>query len=147
MVYYPKVHKADGPDDNLWLKRRYSHFEEAVRKKKSLREWARAIHAILDRWRQWVHDRQGPMAIKVRKLDPIIQDGKDAYQAIKPGTTIAEATEMPLQPTKNKKELFQAGSELADEIEGTKFDVNFRNFYKISLECGTMKEMAKDKGN
>ena len=123
------------PDDNLWL-RRYSHFEE-LWKKKSLREWA-SDPRNLGSFMQWVHDNQFPMAIKVRKLDPIIQDGKDAYQAIKKGTTIDEATEI-LQHQKQKRTI---SAQLADEVEGkvSEFQELLQNFPR-----GKMKEMAKDK--
>ena len=78
------------------------------------------------------------MAIKVRKLDPIIQDGKDAYQAIKKGATIDEATEI-LQHQKQKRTI---SAQIADEIEDkvSEFQELLQNFPR-----GKMKEMARDK--
>lgn len=122
------------PDDDMWL-RRYSHFEE-LWKKKALREWA-SNPDNLGLFMQWVHNNQFPMAIKVRKLDRIIQDGKDAYRAIKDGETIDKAAEI-LQQQEQKRTL---SAQIADEVEDkvSEFQELLQNFPR-----GKMKELAKN---
>ena len=122
-------------DDDLWL-RRYSHFDE-LWKRKTLKEWANDPHN-LELFMKWVHDNQFPMAIKVRKLDAIIQDGKDAYKAIKKGATIDEAVEI-LQHQEEKRAIT---TKIADEVAGkvSDFQELLENFPR-----GKMKELAKDK--
>jgi len=123
------------PDDDLWI-RRYSHFEE-LWKRKYLKEWAND-HFNLDLFMKWVHDNQFPMAIKVRKLDLIIQDGKEAYKAIKKGATIDEAVEI-LQSQEQKRTIT---AKISDEVENkvNDFDELLQNF-----PLGKMKEIAEDK--
>lgn len=127
-------YRSKYPDDDLWL-RRYSHFEE-LWKKKTLKEWANDPHN-LDMFMKWVHDNQFPMAIKVRKLDPIIQDGKDAYKAIKKGATIDEAVEI----LRNHEQKRTITAKIADEVEDkvNEFQELLQNFPR-----GKMKELAKD---
>lgn len=122
-------------DDDLWL-RRYSHFDE-LWKRKTLKEWANDPHN-LELFMKWVHDNQFPMAIKVRKLDAIIQDGKDAYKAIKKGATIDDAVEI-LQHQDEKRAIT---TKIADEVAGkvSDFQELLENFPR-----GKMKELAKDK--
>jgi len=128
-------YKDKFPDDDLWL-RRYSHFEE-LWKKKALKEWANDPHN-LELFMKWVHDNQFPMAIKVRKLDSIIQDGKDAYRAIKKGATIDEAVEILQRQEQNRT----ITAKIADEVEDKVIDFQelLQNFPR-----GKMKELANDK--
>jgi len=128
-------YKDKFPDDDLWL-RRYSHFEE-LWKKKALKEWANDPHN-LELFMKWVHDNQFPMAIKVRKLDSVIQDGKDAYKAIKKGATIDEAVEILQRQEQNRT----ITAKIADEVEDKVIDFQelLQNFPR-----GKMKELANDK--
>ena len=123
------------PDDNLWL-RRYSHFEE-LWKKKYLREWANDP-SNLELFMKWIYNNQFPMAIKVRKLEKIIQDGKYAYGSLKEGKTIDEAVEI-LQQQESKRTI---SAKIADEVEGkvSEFQELLQNFPR-----GKMREIAKNK--
>ena len=128
-------YKEKYPDEDLWL-RRYSHFEE-LWKRKYLKEWANDPFN-LDLFMKWVHANQFPMAIKVRKLDSIIQDGKDAYKAIKKGVKIDEAVKI-LESQEQKRTIT---AKIADEVEDkvSGFQELLQNF-----PIGKMKELAKDK--
>lgn len=129
-------YKEKFPDDDLWL-RRYSHFEELF-KKKALKEWVNDP-LNLNLFMKWLHNNQFPMAIKVRKLDGIVQDGKDAYKAMKKGATIDEASEI-LQGQDQKRTLT---AKIADDVEDRvqEFQELLQNFPR-----GKMKEFSKDKG-
>jgi len=123
------------PDDDLWL-RRYSHFEE-LWKRKYLKEWA-SDPLNLDLFIKWVHNNQFPMAIKVRKLDSIIQDGKDAYKAIKQGVKIDEAVKILESQEKKRTITTKLADEVEDKVSG--FQELLQNFPR-----GKMKELANDK--
>lgn len=123
------------PDDDLWL-RRYSHFEELY-KKKGLKEWI-SDPQNLDLFMKWVHNNQFPMAIKVRKLEGIIQDGKDAYKAMKKGANIDEATEVLQQQEKTRTLTAQIAGDV--EVKVKDFQELLQNFPR-----GKMKEYSKDK--
>lgn len=128
-------YKEKFPDDDLWI-RRYSHFEELF-KKKNLKEWV-SDPLNLDLFMKWVHSNQFPMAIKVRKLDGIVQDGKDAYKAMKKGANVDEAYEI-LQQQDQKRTLT---AKIADDVEDKvkEFQELLHNFPR-----GKMKELSKDK--
>jgi len=128
-------YKEKHPDDDLWL-RRYSHFEE-LWKRKYLKEWA-SDPFNLDLFMKWVHDNQFPMAIKVRKLDSIIQDGKDAYKALKKGAKIDEAVEILASQEKKRTIMAKIADEVDEKVTG--FQELLDNFPR-----GKMKEVANDK--
>jgi len=121
-------------DDNMWM-RRYSHFEELY-KKKTLKEWAKEP-LNLDQFMKWVHADQIPMAIKVRKLESIIQDGKDAYKAMKKGAKIDEAVELLQQQTAKRTLTAKIADGVEEQIKG--FNELLQNFPRSK-----MKEFAKD---
>ncbi len=122
------------PDEDLWT-RRYSHFEELF-KKKGLKEWC-SEPQNLELFMKWVHGNQFPMAIKVRKLDPIIQDGKDAYIALKKGATIDEADEV----LKQKTQKVTLTSKIADDVDN-KMD-SFKELLQ-NFPRGKMREFSKN---
>jgi len=127
-------YKEKFPDDDLWL-RRYSHFEELF-KKKNLKEWV-SDPLNLDLFMKWIHNNQFPMAIKVRKLDGIVQDGKEAYKAMKKGAIVDEAYEI-LQRQDQTRTLT---AKIADDVEDKvkEFQELLQNFPR-----GKMKEFSKD---
>lgn len=129
LKYREKYH-----DDDMWL-HRYSHFEELF-KKKGLKEWANEP-LNLDLFMKWVYENQFPMAIHVRKLEPIILDGKDAYKALKKGAIIDEAAEI-LKQQDQKRSLT---SKMADNVDDT-----VKGFQELveNFPRGKMKELAKD---
>lgn len=122
------------PDDDLWV-RKYSHFEE-LWKRKYLKEW---VNDPLnhDLFMKWVHDNQFLMAIKVRKLDSIIQDGKDAYRAMKRGVNIDEAVKILESQEKKRTITAKIADEVEDKISG--FQELLQNFPR-----GKMKELSND---
>jgi len=87
---------------------------------------------------KWVHNNQFPMAIKVRKLEGIIQDGKDAYKAMKKGANIDEATEVLQQQEKTRTLTAQIAGDV--EVKVKDFQELLQNFPR-----GKMKEYSKDK--
>ncbi len=121
------------PDDNMWI-RRYSHFEELF-SRKVLKEWAEEP-LNLELFMKWVHANQFPMAIKVRKLVAIIEDGKDAYNALKKGAVIDDAAELLKRQTENRT----LTAKIADDVEDT-----VRGFKELveNFPRGKMKELAK----
>ncbi len=129
-------YKEKFPDDDLWL-RRYSHFEE-IFKKKDLKEWV-SDPLNLDLFMKWIHNNQFPMAIKVRKLDGIIQDGKDAYKAMKKGATIDEANKILQTQDQTRTSTAKIADNIEDRVQ--EFQELLQNFPR-----GKMKEFSKDKG-
>jgi len=129
------MYKEKHPDDDLWL-RKYSHFEE-LWKRKYLKEWA-SDPFNLSLFMKWVHNNQFHMAIKVRKLDSIIQDGKDAYKAIKKGATIDEAVEILQRQEQQRTITAKIADEVEEKVSG--FQELLQNFPR-----GKMKELANDK--
>ncbi len=127
-------YKEKFPDDDLWL-RRYSHFEELF-KKKALKEWVNDP-LNLDLFMKWIYNNQFPMAIKVRKLDGIVQDGKDAYKAMKKGVTIDEANKI-LQQNQIQTLTTKIASDVENKVKD--FQELLQNFPR-----GKMKEFSKDK--
>ena len=77
------------------------------------------------------------MAIKVRKLVAIIEDGKDAYNALKKGAVIDDAAEL----LKRQRENRTLTAKIADDVEDT-----IKGFQELveNFPRGKMKEIAKD---
>lgn len=78
------------PDDEAWLNR-FSHFLELY-KKRALKDWVENPDNI-EEFMKWIHKKQIPMAIHVRKLDKILEDN-DAYESLKRGDSIERALEI-----------------------------------------------------
>ena len=127
-------YKKKYPEEELWI-RKYSTFEELF-KKKSLKEWV-SDPQNLEMFMEWVHRNQFPMAIKVRKLEPIIQDAKEAYKALKKGATIDEAREI-LDHKAGKRTI---AAKVADDV-----DDQVQSFQELihNFPRSKMLEFAKD---
>lgn len=127
-------YKQKFPDDDSWL-RKYSYFEEFF-KKRALKEWNNDPQN-LDLFMKWVYNNQFPMAIKVRKLDAVVQDGKDAYKAMKKGATIDEACKILEQQSEQRTLTTQISDDVEDKVK--EFQELLQNFPR-----GKMKEFSKD---
>ncbi len=87
------------PNDEMWLQR-FSHFLELY-KRRNLKDWSENPHN-LEKFMGWVNKGQIPMAIQVRKLEKIILENNDAYNAIQNGATVSESEEILKESEKRK---------------------------------------------
>ena len=119
--------------DQRWL-HRYSHFLELY-KRRGLKDWADEPKN-LEQFRKWIFDGKIPMAIQVRKLEKIILEDRNAYQAMQNGATILEAEE---KMKESKKAKLAATSEDVDlQVQ------NFVQFMR-NIPRNKMHEISKDK--
>lgn len=121
------------PKDERWL-HRYSHFLELY-KRRGLKDWADEPKN-LEQFRQWVFDNKLPMAIHVRKLEKIILEDRNAYEAMQNGASILEAEE---KMKESKKGNLGAASDDVD-FQVQNFVEFMRNFPR-----NKMQEFSKDK--
>jgi len=129
LLYHKKY-----PDDDRWLQR-FSHFLELY-KKRTLKEWADdPVH--VENFMSWINNNKIPMAIHVRKLDKIILESKDAYQAMQKNATIEEATEIMTQQDKRKS----FATSLSENV-----DNQVQDLYELvhNFPRSKMQEIAKD---
>ena len=127
MEYHEKY-----PADEGWL-HRYSHFLELY-KRRGLKDWAEEPKN-LEQFRKWIFDGKIQMAIHVRKLEKIILEDRNAYQALKNGAEILEAEDMMKE---SKKGNLSGASGVVD------FYQNFQSFME-SFPRNKMHEISKDK--
>lgn len=129
MEYHDKY-----PNDEGWL-RRYSHFLELY-KRRNLKEWS-DDPKNLEQFRKWVFDGKIPMAIQVRKLEKIILEDRNAYQAMQNGSGILEAEEIMKGTVKRKNQSQSLSEEVDSQV------LNFQEFMR-SFPRNKMHEVAKD---
>lgn len=129
-----KQYQNKYPNDESWL-HRYSHFLELY-KRRTLKDWV-DDPKHLEKFMHWVNNGQIPMAIQVRKLDKIILEDKDAYNAIQNGASVLEAEQIVKNSQKRKKT-----ADLFSENIDAKLD-DFQDFMK-NFPRGKMSEISKD---
>ncbi len=118
------------PNDEGWLNR-FSHFLELY-KKRALKDWIEDPDNV-EEFMKWIHKNQISMAIKVRKLDKIILEDKEAYQSLKDGKNIDHALE-----------IFQKNDSIKQTQESTSSQVkNFQILIK-GFPRDKMKDLAKN---
>lgn len=124
LLYHKKY-----PDDDRWLQR-FSHFLELY-KKRALKEWADdPIH--LEKFMSWIYNNKIPMAIHVRKLDKIILESKDGYQAMQNDATIEQAAEI-MKEQERRKSLTSFLSENVDDQVQNLFEL-VHNFPRSKMQ-------------
>lgn len=123
------------PDDDMWTQR-FSHFLELY-KRRGLKDWSENPHN-LEKFMGWISKNQIPMAIHVRRLERIILEGKDAYQALQKGKSILEADEI----AKNSEKNNMLSNSLSENV-----DNRFVEFSELfaNLPRSKMIQIAKDK--
>lgn len=121
-------------DEELWI-HRYSTFEE-LHKSKGLKDWANDPRN-LEMFMEWVHRNQFPMAIKVRKLAPIVEDAQEAYKAMKKGATVDEAKEILDQKAGKRSTAAKVANDVDDQVQN--FQELIQNFPRSK-----MREFARD---
>ena len=129
-----KQYQKKYPDDENWL-HRYSHFFELI-KRRNLKDWIdNPKH--LEKFMHWVNNGQIPMAIQVRKLDKIILENKDAYNAIQNGASVLEAEEIIKNSIKRKK----SSDSLSENVDTKLEDIQY---FMKNFPRGKMDEISKD---
>jgi len=119
-------------DDEDWLNR-FSHFLELF-KRRTLKDWADNPKNI-EKFMEWVYNGKIPMAIHVRKLDKILLENKNAYNALQKGATILDAEEKIKTTEKDKT------SSLSENV-----DSQMQELYDMvkNFPRSKMQELAKN---